>query len=73
MSIDIHSPKGTKIRFVVPDPLTWGVDANNAKRLILGEIYTVEKTEIHSWHTKLYLQEVPGIPFSTVWFDEVKP
>jgi len=71
MSIDIYSPKGKKIRYVVPDPISWGTDANNVKHLTLGAIYTVERTEVHSWHTKLFLQEVPGIPFSTVWFDEV--
>ena len=72
MSVDIYSPEGTKVRFKETNPITWGVSAENAKYLVLDEIYTVEQMERHSYHTKMFLKEVPCIPFNTVWFDEVK-
>lgn len=36
-----------------------------------GKVYTVECTEVHSWHTDVYLQEVPNIDFNPVDFDDV--
>jgi hypothetical protein len=66
-----HSPKGTKIKFVAKNPISYGVNQDNAKHLIIGNVYTVSKTEMHSYHTKVFLDEVPNIPFNSVWFDEV--
>ena len=70
MDID-KAPKGTKLKFTKENPISWGVSADNAKHLILGNVYTVSKTEMHSYHTKVFLEEFPGIPFNSVWFDEV--
>ena len=36
-----------------------------------GKVYTVECTEVHSWHTDVYLREVPNIAFNSVDFDDV--
>jgi hypothetical protein len=68
LKMDIYAKKGTKVKFVEKDPMSWGVNPDNAKHLLLNETYTVERTDVHSWHTRVYLQEVPDIPFSSVWF-----
>ena len=63
--------KGSKVQFTTKNPTTWGVSAENAKHLKLYHIYTVERVEIHSWHTKIFLKEVPGIEFNSSWFESV--
>jgi hypothetical protein len=67
-----HSPKGTKVKFIKENPSSWGVPADNAKHLTLGDTYTVDTIEMHSYHTKVFLEGYPDIPFNSVWFDEVK-
>jgi len=71
MTMSIESEQGEKVKFIETYPFTWGVDKENANYLKLGNIYTVDRTEIHSFHTKVYLLEVPNIPFNSVWFEEV--
>lgn len=41
------------------------------KHLVIGKEYTVEKTEVHNWHTDVFLQEVPDIAFNSVSFEDV--
>ncbi len=60
-----------KVKFIANDPTTWGVSKNNAGLLNLGEVYTIEKIEVHSWHTKVFLKEFPGVEFNSAWFEEV--
>lgn len=43
------------------------------KHLKLGGEYTVERTEVDSWSTKVFLEEVPGVPFNSVFFEDVEP
>ena len=38
------------------------------KYLKMGKIYTVEKTEVHSWHTNYFLIEIPGKGFNSIHF-----
>lgn len=40
--------------------------------LKLGEIYTLEKHEVHSFHTKIYLKEFPDKVFNSVHFKYLK-
>ena len=61
-----------KVKFIEGDPFEWRIPASNAKLLKLGDTYTVERIEEHSWHTKVFLKEFPGVEFNSVWFEEVK-
>ena len=70
--MDIESKKGTKVRFIAKNPESWGIGSDNAKHLVFGKIYTVDHTDIHSWHTEVYLEEIPGIAFGSTWFEEIK-
>jgi len=48
----------------------WG---NNHSHKLLSpkKIYTVLETEVHSWHTKVRLNEIEGV-FNSVIFDIVE-
>jgi len=70
--MDNDSPKGTKVKFAYENAGTnWDIE-NVKKYLTLGDIYTVAFTEVHSWHTKVFLKEFPGIDFNSVQFAPLK-
>jgi hypothetical protein len=70
--MDNDSPKGTKVKFAYENAGTnWDIE-NVKKYLTLGDIYTVAFTEVHSWHTKVFLKEFRGIEFNSVQFAPVK-
>lgn len=48
----------------------WGGNDDPRDILHVGEVYVVDYVEVHSWHTKLGLKEVPG-KFNSVSFKEV--
>jgi len=71
--MDIYAKPGTEIIFNHPSN-GYDHDQEEAKNhLILGSVYTVERTVVHSWHTDVYLKEVPGISFNSVLFDDYEP
>jgi len=70
--MDIHSPRGTKIKFIENNPLSYYISKDNANLLTLHEIYTVNHTEIHSCFTIVFLEEFPGVDFNSVWFEKVE-
>ncbi len=41
------------------------------KHLEIGKTYTVQRTEVFSFHTNVWLEEVPGQKFNSVCFDDV--
>jgi len=70
--MNIYAPKGTKIKFVNRDYRNWGSCDDPNKFLNIDQIYTIDHTEPHSWHTKVYLQEFPDNKFNTIHFIEVE-
>jgi hypothetical protein len=53
-------PKGTKIKFVKPIKIHWFNNiVEDQKLLEVGRIYTVEKVEMASSATYIWLQEFP--------------
>ena len=67
--MDIYSEPGTKVIFENPDN-GWSHDQEKAKaHLTVGEMYTVQITEVHSSHSHVILKEFPGIKFNTVMFE----
>lgn len=65
--------KQSKVKYIGADDdqIKWGNNDDPRKILIVGEIYIVSHTEIHSWHTKLYLKGIQG-KFNSVCFEEIK-
>lgn len=68
--MDNNAESGTMVRFAFP---TNGYlsDQEFAKQYLSeGMIYTVDFTDVGSWHTDVYLKEFPGKPFNSVLFEE---
>ena len=67
--MDIYSQPGDKVICAFPHA---GYPYDQEKllkhRIAVGDVVTVEKTEIHGWSTDLYLKEYPGVRFNTVNF-----
>jgi len=50
---------------------SWGNNDNPKNVLVVGNTYTVDEIEEHSWHTKYVLQGFPNLKFNSVCFEEV--
>jgi len=65
--------KGTGVRFTgveCKEQIQWGNHTNPDGILEKGETYVISKYEIHSWHTRVYLDGVDGY-FNALWFEQV--
>lgn len=71
-SMNIHAKKGTKVVFSHPDAGLPFERKDAKEKLTIGATYTVECTNVHSFKTCVYLQEVPYTPFNSVLFEEAK-
>lgn len=62
-----------KVRFTEcsEGQIRWGGHDDPNGLLIPGEVYEVEKVDVHSWHTKYILKGFPGQVFNSVCFEEV--
>jgi len=70
---NIYAEPGTKIRYMGADDfqVNWGVgNADPRNLLVEGETYTVKKMEVHSWHTKVTLEEFPNLKFNSAHFED---
>lgn len=70
MSMDIYVPPGTRIQFAHPFAGYPTDQALAAQHLTQGEVYTVARTNVRRSDTSVYLQEVPGVAFNSVLFEE---
>jgi hypothetical protein len=59
-----------------PEPLQvqWGGNSNPQDALLVpGEVYELDRVEVHSWHTKLFLVGIDcGRGFNSVNFEAVQ-
>jgi len=69
--MNIYAPKGTKVSFSYPENGNSFQQQEIKKYLTPNSIYTVDWTVVEDWHTRVYLQEFPGVPFNSVFFEEV--
>ena len=49
------------------NPMGW---FTHAKKLTKGKKYHMVRMDVHNWHTEVYLDEFPNIPFNSVLFCE---
>lgn len=49
----------------------WGSHTGEVEKLVVGEVYTIVKQEVHSWHTKVFLYGIDG-SFNSVCFEDVQ-
>lgn len=72
--MDIYAKHGTKVIFtgdVSQAQINWGGNDDPNGLLEKGKVYTLDYTEVHSYHTKVFLMEFPSKQFNPVWFEEV--
>lgn len=72
--MNIYAKKGDKVT-VTEDSIKSGYkcDIEKAEKYLkVGNIYTVEKTNVFSSYTEVYLQEFPDIEFNSVQFIDSK-
>ena len=64
---------GDKVKFIEAtiEQIRWG--SNDDPNLVceVGATYEVEKVEVHSWHTKIWLKGIPG-KFNNASFEIIK-
>jgi hypothetical protein len=68
--IDLKS--GDKVKFLGCSEvqIQWGGNDDPNGILVVGDEYVIEKVEVHTWHTKLYLKGIKG-KFNSSCFEEV--
>jgi hypothetical protein len=64
---------GDEVRYLgsTEEPVRWGSNDNPKGLLFEGDIYYVERVEIHYSHTKLYLRGIRGGKFNSTYFEKV--
>lgn len=72
MEFDIWNNKERKVLCVSNREDGMMIGSHNHYLLEVGETYTVENVEVHSWHTLVYLKEFPGKEFNSVVFEEIE-
>jgi len=71
--MDIESLEvGDKLECVNNEDNNWGSCDPVSENLIIGEIYTIDDVRIHSWHTKIWFKEKPGLVFNSAHFEKVE-
>lgn len=71
--MNIFAIKGHKVKCVT---LNAGYDYHKEiaeKHLEVGEEYIIERTDVDSYHTDVYLKEIPGVKFNSVFFSDISP
>lgn len=69
--MEIFTPENKKVELAT---LNAGHDWQKEevkKHLEFGKHYTVEKTIVHGFSSEVYLKEIPGVSFNTVFFKNV--
>lgn len=67
---------GGKVRYIgcSEDQVHWGSNVHPDLYLTKGEAYRVARVEVHTWHTKVWVDGPLGMcgPFNSVCFEAVK-
>lgn len=53
------------------DQIQWGNNTDPRPLLVVGRQYEVDREEVHSWHTKVFLLGFEDKPFNSIWFVDV--
>lgn len=72
-TLDINAPKGTKVKCLFNENgvVKNGYEADQqhaGEYLKQNKVYVIDKTEVGSWRTSVFLEEFPGISFNSVHF-----
>jgi len=70
--MNIYAKNGDK---VICKNISRGYDLTDEtanKYLKIGSVYTVDYTDVHNWHTNVYLIEFPNVSFNSTDFEDYK-
>ena len=68
--MNIYAKKGDKVIFTHFSNGYKGNQETAQKHLIVGEIYTIERTSVGGGYTSVYLDGFPAIAFNSAMFDD---
>ncbi len=69
--MNLEAKKGDKVVFLNENGHDWQPkEAREKHGLVEGNVYTVAKMEVHNFSSDVWLEEVPGIAFNTVMFED---
>lgn len=69
--MNIYALKGHKVKCKT---LSAGYDYDKEvaqNHLKVEKEYTIERTQVDSWHTDVWLQEIPNVKFNSVFFEDI--
>lgn len=69
MSMNIFDSSRRKVRCISNDSDVF--EGGYSNLLEVGKLYTVQEVCVRSFHTKVYLEELPGAYFNSVLFEEL--
>jgi hypothetical protein len=70
--MNIYAKEGHKV-IVTEIGINSGYDSHIEKAhsyLKVGQTYTVDYTKVGSWHTDVFLKEIPNVAFNSVHFED---
>ena len=70
--MDIWNSDVRKVRCIDNKDTPMMICRENSYLLTVGEEYTVVDIEINSWYTLIRLEEIPGVQFNSVLFEEIE-
>lgn len=73
-SMSVNAQRGHKVT-VTERSIANGypLDEEKARRYLkVGQVYTVERMDVHDWSSTIVLQEIPGVEFNSVHFIDAK-
>ena len=73
--MNIYAPEGTKVVALFDEKGEvmngHAYQKSEASNYLKPKVvYTVDRIEVHSWHTTVYLKDFPGVGFNSVHFTE---
>ena len=71
--MNIYTPRFSRVKFIScdQDQIRWGNNDDPNGLLKPNETYVVDRTEVHSSHTKVFLMKFPNKKFNSVCFENV--
>jgi len=70
--MNIYAKNGDRVKYIGCDDSQMNYGGNDDPRdiLVIGGTYSISKTEVHSWHTKIYLIGLEKYKFNSVCFED---
>lgn len=72
MSMDIYTKPGALVKYANPHAGYACDQETAAKYLVYGSNYTVAYTDVHNWHTDVFIEGFDGIRFNSVMFEDAE-